>query len=54
MAVDPGTWGIEQWSLAIAIAGLAFAFSQPFGFLLPSVSPGTGFWRLCRQTEASA
>jgi hypothetical protein len=34
VAVDPRTWGIEQWSLVIAIAGLAFAFSQPFGFLL--------------------
>ena len=31
---DPRTWDISQWGLAIAILGLLFAFTQPFGFLL--------------------
>jgi len=34
MALDPSAWKVEHWSLAIAILGLAFAFTQPFGFLL--------------------
>ena len=34
MSMDPRTWTIEYWSLAIAIAGMLFAFTQPFGFLL--------------------
>lgn len=34
MDFDPRTWGLDKWSLAIAIAGLLFAFVQPFGFLL--------------------
>ncbi len=32
--IDPRIWDISQWSLVIAILGLAFAFAQPFGFLL--------------------
>ena len=32
--IDPGTWGIDKWGLAIAIVGLLSAFTQPFGFLL--------------------
>jgi hypothetical protein len=34
MVIDPRTWDISQWGLAIAIIGLLFAFTQPFGFLL--------------------
>jgi hypothetical protein len=34
MDFDPRTWGSGEWSLAVAIVGLLFAFVQPFGFLL--------------------
>jgi hypothetical protein len=34
MAIDPQSWGIEHWSLAIALLGLAFALAQPLSLLL--------------------